>query len=372
LREGRISASGSYALGSIRLQEMLATSQEPADRAADLLRYQIGSVVATIKTSLALGEVERFIAVGGDARFAAAQIGQPTGTADLRVVQRKAFDRFVDRCASHTPAELARKHGLAFPDAETLVPALLGYQALLHATAAEEMLVSDVSMRDGLLLDLTQGLRADEAESLLNSVIQSAQGIGEKYRYDAPHALHVAELALRLFDEMQADHKLTGRDRLLLRVAAILHDVGTYVGSSAHHKHSYYLVANSEVFSLRRAEMNLIALVARYHRRSPPKRTHVEYMALPREKRMVVSKLAALLRVADALDRGHSQQVRNVRFERDPNELILHLPGIRDLTLERRAMAGKADLFEDVYGLKVRLEEADAEPTELKRLDSNA
>lgn len=368
LRDGRVSASGSYALGSIRLQEMLATSQDPADRAADLLRYQIASVVAMIKTSLALSEDRTFIAVGGDARFAASQMGKPTGVADLRAVRSKAFDRFVSRCANHTPAELARIHGMAFPDAETLVPALLGYQALLHATSAEEMLVSNVSMRDGLLLDLTQGLRADETEALLTSVLQSAAGIGEKYRYDAQHAAHVADLAVRLFDEMRPDHKLSDRERLLLRVAAILHDVGTYVGSSAHHKHSYYLVANSEVVGLRRAEMNLIALVARYHRRSPPKRTHVEYMALPREKRMVVSKLAALLRVADALDRGHAQQVRDIRMERDPNELILHVAGVRDLTLERRAMAGKADLFEDVYGLKVRLEEADAEPAELTRM----
>jgi exopolyphosphatase/guanosine-5'-triphosphate,3'-diphosphate pyrophosphatase len=364
LRGGAISASGSYALGSIRLQEMLATSQESAERAADLFRHQIASALTIIRTSLPLHEVEHLIAVGGDARFAAARIGKPVETGDLEVMEPRAFDRFVKRCATHTPAELARLYALPFADAETLVPALLTYQALLHATQANQILVSDVTMRDGLLLDLTQTPQPEETKAQVNSILQSAKGIGEKYRYDATHARHVADLAVSLFDALRGEHKLSDRDRLLLEVAAILHDVGTYVGGSSHHKHSYYLILNSEIFGLRRAELQTVALVARYHRRSAPKRTHPEYMALPREGRMVVSKLAAILRVADALDRGHVQQVRNLRFEQDANELVIYVPGVPDLTLERRALAGKTDLFEEVYGLNVRLEEADAAPAE--------
>lgn len=361
LRNGEISASGSYAVGSIRLQELLATSEEPADRAADLLRHQIVSTVSLIKTSLPMAEVQHFICVGGDARFAAAQTGQPSPTG-LTSIRRKSFEKFVRKTTAHTPAELVKIHGLPFADAETLVPALLVYQALWQSLPAEEMLVSQVSMRDGLLLELTCMLKAEETQTLRNSVLQSAKGIGEKYRYDADHALHVADLAARIFDALRPEHKLTEHELLLLRVAAILHDVGTYVGTSSHHKHSGYLISNSELFGLRRSDLSVVAQVARYHRRSPPKRTHLEYMGLPREKRMAVSKLAAILRVADALDRGHAQQVRDIRCERDPNELIIHVAGVPDLTLERRALASKADLFEDVYGLKVRLEEADANP----------
>ena len=365
LRDGQISASGSFALGSIRMQEMLATSQEPAERAADLYRHQIASALTMIKTSLPLSGVEHVIAVGGDARFAAARIGRRADAPQLTVIERKAFDRFVRKCAVHTPAELARTYGMSFAEAETLVPALLGYQALLHATKAGELRVSDVTMRDGLLLELTQTFKAEEAQTQISSVLQSARSLGEKYRYDADHARHVAELSLALFDVMQAEHRLSPRERLLLEVAATLHDIGAYVGSSSHHKHSYYLIANAELYGLRQTELQTVALVARYHRRSAPKRTHLEYISLPREGRMAVSKLAAILRVADALDRGHVQQVRNLRFELDPNELVVHIPGVPDLTLERRALVGKVDLFEDVYGLNVRLEEADAAPAEV-------
>ena len=359
LRDGEIAASGAYALGSIRLQEILATGQEPPDRAADLLRHHIGTTMAAILTALPLGEVEHFVAVGGDARFTAGQIGKQLDSGDLVAVGVRAFDRLAERCAGHTSAELARMYGLPFADAETLAPALLTYQALLHATRAKSMLVSTVSMREGLLLDLTHVIKAEEILVLRNNVVHSARSVGEKYHYDAKHASHVAELSGQLFDAMRPDHHLSDRERLILEVAAVLHDVGTYVSATSHHKHAAYLIANSEIFGLRRTELQMAAQIARYHRRSPPKRTHVEYMSLPREKRMLVSKLSAILRVADALDRGHSQQVRELRFDKNATELTIYVPGLADLTLERRAMAAKGDLFEDVYGLRVRLEEAD-------------
>jgi exopolyphosphatase/guanosine-5'-triphosphate,3'-diphosphate pyrophosphatase len=168
----------------------------------------------------------------------------------------------------------------------------------------------------------------------------------------------VADLCVKLFDELRGELGLSSRHRLLLRVGALLHEVGTFVSGRAHHKHSYYLVSNAEIFGLRGEELQVVALLTRYHRRSVPRQSHVEYISIPREQRVVVSKLAAILRVADALDRGHAQQIRDVRVEKTSDELILHIPGVRDLTLERRALARKVDLFEDLLGLRVRLMEA--------------
>ncbi len=136
------------------------------------------------------------------------------------------------------------------------------------------------------------------------------------------------------------------------------HEVGGYVSSRAHHKHSYYLILNSEIFGLSRNELQTVAHICRYHRRSCPKPSHTEFVSLPRETRMVISKLAALLRVADALDRGHAQLVCEFRVERHEEEVLLLVPGAADLTLERRALAAKSDLFEELYGLRIRLEEA--------------
>ena len=137
-----------------------------------------------------------------------------------------------------------------------------------------------------------------------------------------------------------------------------MHEVGGYISALAHHKHSFYLITNSEIFGLNRNEVQIVAHIARYHRRSGPKLTHLEYTSLPRETRVTINKLAAILRVADALSRGHIKQISSLTFERHGDELIVHVPGQIDFILEKRAVADKGDMFEDVYGMKVRLEEA--------------
>lgn len=357
LRDGEIATGQSLRLGSIRLQEMLFTSEEPPERSAELLRQQIINETSAIQNSLPLKDIETFVAVGGDARFAAREIGQPTASTDLVSIDPELFDKLVRRTQRFSAEELAKRHGLAFAEAETLNPALLVYQILLRKTGADRMLVSHVSMRDGLLLELARDVTGVEDEAMATGVIHSATAIVEKFHVNTAHAQNTAELAVCLFDELIADHGLGPRHRLLLRVAALLHEIGSVVSPRAHHKHSYYLIANSEIFGLTRDEIVIVAHVARYHRRSVPKPSHIEYMMLPRESRVVINKLAALLRVADALARGHLFQVADLRFHRDADEVIIYIPGAADLLLEQRAIASKGDLFEDIYGLKVRLEQ---------------
>ncbi len=361
LRRGEILSSESFNTGSIRMQEILATAQEPPDRAVALMRQHIAGAVGLTGRSVGLNAVRTFVAIGGDARFAAQHAGQPVPLADLHRVPVAALDALVEGCAGHSAEELVRRYGLAFTDAETLVPALLVYQALLHATRAKEMIVSQVSMRDGLLLDMPRLVTGEQDPELTESIILSARGIGAKYQYDAEHAEQVALLSAQLFDQLQKEHGLSPRHRLLLRVAGLVHDVGAFVSSRAHHKHSFYLVSNAAIFGLRRQDIAIVAQVSRYHRRSVPKRSHLPYTALPHDQRMVVNKLAAILRVADALDRGHCQQVREFTAEVQGRELVIYVRGARDLTLERRALVDKGNMFRDIFGLKVRLEE-DAAP----------
>jgi exopolyphosphatase/guanosine-5'-triphosphate,3'-diphosphate pyrophosphatase len=359
LEGGVIVASESYPLGSVRLHERLASTREPMDRAVDLLRTQIGNVVAMVRRSMPLDALTSLVLVGEDAQFAAQQAG--TSLPDSAVAFRlaaPAFANLVQACTRVSPEELARNFSLTVAKAQRLIPALLIYHALLDATELDDALVCEVSMQDGLLLDMAREVTGEEDEEFAESVIRSAQTLGEKFRCDRRHAEQVGELAVQLFDELAQDYALTPKHRLILRVAAVLHEVGRFLSNRAHHKHSGYLIANSEVFGLGRSELRLVAQVARYHRRSAPKSSHLEYMTLPREDRIAVSKLASILRVADALDRGHSQQVQNLQIDRRASELIIYVNDVMDLTLERRAMAEKADMFEDTYGLKVRLEEA--------------
>ncbi len=358
LEGGEIAVSESLRLGSIRIQELLNTSEEPPERSADLVRHHVANTLSMMEGTLNLQEVKRFIAVGGDARLAAKWAGcsqEPDGWA---VIETAAFDKLVRRLQQLSPSQISRRHGIPFVQAEMLGPALLIYQILLHAADVPQMWVSPVSMRDGLLLELAREVTGQEDETVYRGVIHSALSIAQKYRIHIDHAEHVAELACQLFDELRQDHGLGARHRLLLRVAALLHEVGIFVSPQAYHKHSYYLVLNSEIFGLTRDEIVVVAHIARYHRRSGPKPTHLEYMSLPREKRVIVNKLAAILRIADALAGSHLQPIRLERIDREGDELVVWVGPGADLLLIQRSLAMVADMLEDIYGLRVRVEES--------------
>ena len=356
LRKGEVTVSQSLPTGSVRMQEVLSTSTESADQAASLIKHQVSSALSAFKSLLPFKNVQTFIAVGGDARWAAAQVGKPVERSDLTLVSQKALDELLGKCQQHTADELARLYHLPFTDAETIIPALLVYQVLLKATRAKRMLVTEVSMRDGLLLDLARTVTGRKDDPAYKEVIQSALAVAQKYRVDMAHAEHARALSVRLFDRLAPEHRLGRRHRMLLEVAALLHEIGTFVSSRAYHKHSYYLIANSQILGLTQDELAMVANIARYHRRSRPKPSHPDYVSLPRERRIIVNKLAALLRVADALDISRMQQIKEFDCRIDNNGLIISVDGGIDLTFEHRSLAEKADVFQDIYGLDVRLE----------------
>ena len=163
---------------------------------------------------------------------------------------------------------------------------------------------------------------------------------------------------MSLFDELRSEHGLSARDRLLLEVAALLHDIGIFVNLRGHHKHGQYILSVSEIFGLSRDDMAIISNIARYHRRGGPNKSHLPYMALDSDARVVVNKLGAILRVANALDADHLQKVRAVKLLREDEQWVLEVDGGGDLTLERLAALARADMLTEVFGSKVGFREA--------------
>jgi exopolyphosphatase/guanosine-5'-triphosphate,3'-diphosphate pyrophosphatase len=145
-------------------------------------------------------------------------------------------------------------------------------------------------------------------------------------------------------------------DRRLLIAAALLHDVGTFIGYKRHHKHSLYIIAESELPGLTAAEMLMVANVARYHRKNTPAEHHEYFTRLDEKNRERVVKLSAILRLADALDREHLQRVEKVHADVVPDALKLTATGRGDLLLERWAVQRKAQFFEKTFNVKVQLE----------------
>jgi exopolyphosphatase/guanosine-5'-triphosphate,3'-diphosphate pyrophosphatase len=169
------------------------------------------------------------------------------------------------------------------------------------------------------------------------------------------HAQHVARLALALFDQTRALHGLTDREREWLEYAALMHDLGVHISYPRHHRHSYYLIKNGDLRGFEPEEIDVMALVARYHRRGTPKRTHEEYAQLRPVLRRTVRMLASILRVAESLDRSHAQVVSALELQDRGTDLLLQLGSSGDADLEVWAAQRHLAPFEQLMQKPVHL-----------------
>ena len=352
MQEGYVTESAAFRLGTLRLREVVDELAVPAERRGALMDQHIQRTINQIHETVTARDVPRLVALAGDSETAMRQVLPPWTAATYTRLSLSAFT-LAEALAAASPDELMRRYHLPPDEAETAGPALLIYDRIARAFHAQELLITNRSMRRGLLIKMAGAPAA--AARFGEQLAHAALALGHKYRFDERHATHVAALAVRLFRELREEHGLNENYEMLLRTAAILHDIGTFVSTTAHHKHSMYLIMHSELFGLARRDTMLIALAARYHRRATPRATHPEYTGLDHETRLAVNKLAALLRVADALDRSHLQQVRDITCTREPQRFVITVTGVDDLPLERQALQDKGNLFAEVFGMEVVL-----------------
>src|SRR5262249_52727693 len=244
------------------------------------------------------------------------------------------------------------------PDrADVIVPAAIVLQKIVQQAGVAEVMIPGVGLKDGVLMEILLELRDREKRFYREQVLESARRLGKKYFYDEKHANTVARLAVQIFDQTQLVHELDAEARLILEVAAVLHDIGHYVNVSNHHKHTLYLIQASPLIGLTQLQMDMVANVARYHRKSAPKAQHKPYVDLPPKQRLTISQLAAILRLADALDHEHASTVDRIDVEYKRPRFIFRLKGKGDMLLEKWALAAKRDLFESVFDANVVVED---------------
>ncbi len=195
-----------------------------------------------------------------------------------------------------------------------------------------------------------------DASETYQEGLEAAAALAESYRYEREHAQHVRKLALMLFDALQPLHGLGDEDRFILAAAALLHDVGRPLSRQGHHKISAQIIMEDNTLPTSPEQRVLIALVARYHRRGLPKDKHDLYGDLPNEQQQRVDALAALLRLADGLDRAHISAVKSVECAITPDAVLVHAQATNPALPEQAGAALKADLFEQVFHRAVRLE----------------
>lgn len=360
LNQGEVELTRTLSIGSIRLPEQAIVGKTSPTVMQRVLKRSIHDIAQYVGREYKLEGIDTFIALGGDMRFVSKQL-VPETSEDFVQIENKVFLDFVSGLSKMTAEEIVDKYEIPYTEAETFYPALLFYSNFLNETKAEKIIIPMKSIRDGLLLETAQMFSGYKRTDVSKQVISSARKLGKKYQYDEPHSLLVATLALKFFDLLKQDHGLGSRERLLLEVAAILHDIGTFISSGSYHKHSSYLVDAAEIFGLRKADKNIVSNLVRYHRRSMPQTTHEPYMSLPRADRAIVSKLAAILRISDALDKSRQQKIRSFTLEFDGDNYNLWVPeDAGDVTIERDSLLKRGNMFTEVFGASIFLKQGAA------------
>ena len=311
----------SLKLGHIRLTDRFFPGGVIADGAVEACRRHIKSFVAPVAQQAR--SIGFKVAVGCSGTIAAlawlcaARRGETLRNVANATIERSDLDEVVtDLVRRPEPKDRADVPGLEPARRDVIVAGAVLLRQLFKALGITSLVVSTGALREGLLLDRfnrRDRSRDDGLHHLSDLRRSSVLALARSYHEDLIHAEHATDLALELFDETAAVHGLTIADSELLEAAGLLHNIGRFVANSSHHKHSYYLIRNSErLAGFTEGELELIALVARYHRKSRPVSSHREYMALSKPDRRRVRVLAGLLRVGIALDRTYRRAVQRV------------------------------------------------------------
>jgi exopolyphosphatase/guanosine-5'-triphosphate,3'-diphosphate pyrophosphatase len=370
----RAQVQESLKLGVIRLAERFLASDPPtAQERAELeafVEQQAGAVAASARRadfSLAVGTSGTILAL---AELAAHDRGERSEDEAKDLLAPMTLDELVainERLARLPERERARIPGLA-RRAGTIVAGGLLLEKLLRLTGARSITPVDRALREGLVLDYLEKNR-DRLQLLEEHRSPRERSVFELARrssYDRAHSLHVMRLARELFDQLRSVHGLKPRDRELLEYAAVLHDVGQSISFERHHRHSYYLIRNADLRGFDPEEIEVMALVARYHRKGTPCARHGSFGKLPKERQDAVRGLSALIRVADALDRSHFQVCAHVTARISSREVRLRVLTVGDAEIEVWAAARKGDLFEETFGRRLRVE-IEARPERITR-----
>jgi exopolyphosphatase/guanosine-5'-triphosphate,3'-diphosphate pyrophosphatase len=338
----------SVSLGAVRVTELFDALGTVTPKQVKLMRGFVREVVAEALPARIPGYPRAALGSSGSARavigFSAAE-----GTAHTTPRQlTKAVDALVEM------GQQGRRKRFDSRRADIIVAGAVIIEGVAHHLGLEALTAVDRGLRHGVLVDLVRrSVRSND-----RSLADAAVSLGRRFYFDERHAQQVARLAVVLFDELADVHGLPATARPHLEAAALLHDIGNAVSYQKHHRHTQYLIQNADIPGLADRERDLVALVARFHRRSPPDLQHAAMAGLSTVEARTVRKLATLLRVADALDRSHHQVVGRLRVAHDKREVSLRLSAKTAVDLELWDLAHEAPLFRRVFGRALRWERA--------------
>lgn len=352
-RKGKVSGAHLYRLGSLRLRTIQEDQDVPLSRIEQMMKSEVVQTLTQVRQTVMPMAAPQMVFLGSEARFACTILCKKNPPGTLCVIGRKKLKKFMRTVISKTVDEVAKEYNLTYTEAETLGPALFICVNMAETMKLKNVLVGEATLRTGILSEIATGEKW--TREFRKQVISSALTIRRKYGVDLRHAQNVANYGLQMLSVLRERYEFSERDEMIFHVAALLHDIGQYINAASHHKHSRYLILNSDVFGLGQRDITIAALVARYHRRAAPRPSHSDYMSLDRVGRITVSKLAAILRVANALDLLRSRRSLHLEMSMERNRFIIGTPPDQDVSPVQQRVRDRSYLFSSVFGKEIQL-----------------
>lgn len=362
-KQGKTLEARSMKLGAIRLTQRFFPDRMATPEAVLECRNYARSALASVARELGGHQPELAIGSSGTISTVAAMINARRGDNKKNLngvtFSRSELEHLVDEVIACEPDERHRLDGLDLKRQDIIVGGVVLLSEIFAAFDLDEMMISDFALREGVLFDRFGG--ADGTDSLTDIRASNVRRLARQLDPDPVHAEVTGGLATQLFDRTQKLHGLGSWEREILESAAIVHNVGLFISHSSHHKHSYYVIRNTEhLTGFTQHEIELIALIARYHRKGQPADKHPAFSALSDEDKDLVRLLAGLLRVAIGLDRGHKGSVSALRvlIDREEASLVIEpLPSDgADLDLEIYSASSRSFLLAKALGVSITIQ----------------
>jgi exopolyphosphatase/guanosine-5'-triphosphate,3'-diphosphate pyrophosphatase len=362
--DGVLKDAFSKPLGAVRLREIFLQDDPPTPLQLRQMHEYIEAKLDTPVERLGHAGWDRAIATSATAAAVAGAVARVPGS------RREAIDRV------RTPtAEIAklyrrlaalnlagRRHitGIGPRRAEIIVPGVAVLLDFLREFQLPAVYYSRAGVRDGIIADLAARNVGAELSRLSRDQRREVEAMGRKYAVSLEHARKVANIAHLLFTALQPLHNLPPSCGKLLEAAAYLVDTGHYVSDSGHHKHSYYLVSNSDIAGFTQRERMLVACLCRYHRKSLPSPVHSQYQALSADDRRAILFLIPILRLADNLNRGRQQRIRGIDCRVRDGQVVLEIQSSQDIDLQQWGAERAGQVFRQIYNRPIAVERAEA------------
>jgi exopolyphosphatase / guanosine-5'-triphosphate,3'-diphosphate pyrophosphatase len=356
----------SFKLGAVRLTDRFFGTGKVKGGELKACRAHVQSVIAPFHRIVGAGAFEVAIGSSGTAETVARLAHARRGAAPLRTyngfeITAAEIHEVCDLLAATKPEDRSALAGMDPKRADIALAGAVILDEVVTGFGMKSMVISDFALREGILLDTFSRMDGDELHHLRDISRRSVRMLLEACDDETAHAEQVAKLATWLFDETQVLHGLPADCRDYLEAAALLANVGLFISHSKHHQHSYYLIRNSDALAgLTDAEIEIIALVARYHRKGLPKPDHPEFARIRPDQQNIVRTLAGLVRIAIGLDRRHDSRVTGVSVRRTKDGLTILAAAApdTDLSLEIYAADERRGLLADVLGMPITISAA--------------